>query len=252
MRKKSFFIPCIAVLVALVASCTFNNVNVVSLSSKGFEGAPSCKLTLSEFSSIFNNLPVTVEYLRSDEYGVVILGDTSKVESLHAKVNNGGKLVLDLEPGVYRDLWLKVLVYAPNLSAIHQNGSGNMSCDSIIDREESFGIVANGSGDIAIKGIDCKDVNLSVNGSGSIEANKVMSHTAKMSVNGSGSILLPDLQVEENLHANINGSGDMRLDGSAPKVKANINGSGSITGKLKHQDLESSKMGSGKIDLKTE
>lgn len=251
MKKTSVFIPFIAVFVALMSSCVFNGngVNVVSLSSKGFDDAPSSKVTLSEFSAIENNTPLSVDYCRSEEFSVVILGDTSKTDCLHSKVKDG-KLKLELEPGVYHDLWLKVLVYAPSISSIHQNGSGKMSCDSIIGRDSRFEVVANGSGDVVIQGVGCKDVSMNINGSGSIEAKKVMAHAAKLSINGSGSILFPDLQIEENLDASVNGSGDIRVDGAAPKVKANINGSGSITGKLKHEDLKSSKMGSGNIDLK--
>lgn len=254
MRKSSVLIPFVAVLVALMSSCNLvhdNGVDVVSFSSKGFDGAPSCKMTLDEFSVIESNIPLSVDYCRSEEYKVVVLGDTTLVDSLKTEIRNG-KLALEMKPGTYHDLWLKVLVYAPRISALHQNGSGQFLCDSVIDKEGRFDVVASGSGDITIKGVECKDVQMEVNGSGNLQAEKVMSQAAVLSINGSGSIRIPDFQVEEKLDANINGSGDISVDGSAQKVKANVNGSGSITGKLKHLDLESSKMGSGSIDLKKE
>ena len=253
MKKPTVIILFITALVALMASCTFyangNGVNVVSLSSKGFDEAPSLNVTLDEFSSIVSNVPLTVDYFRSEECGVIILGDTSKMECLKAKVKDG-TLSLELEPGIYHDLWLKVQVHAPHLSAIRQNGSGKMNCDFIADQESLFKVVANGSGDITFQGIDCNDVSMEVNGSGSIKAEKVATNAAKLHVNGSGSIRVPDFQVEGDLSAKINGSGDMHLDGGAQKVKAYVNGSGSIIGNLKHQGLESSKTGSGSIDLK--
>lgn len=253
MKKSYFLIPFAAAMVMIVASChiSINNkgVNVISISSKGFDDAPSCKMPLGEFSTIDNSLPVTVDYCRSDKYGLKVMGDTSIVESLQAEVHNG-KLLLELEPGVYRDLWLKVVVYAPHISTIHLNGSGTMNCDSITDREARFEVVENGSGDITFKAIDSKDVSLSINGSGVIEASQVLSHAAKLSINGSGTIWVHDLQVEEDLKAIVNGSGDMLINGYASKVKANVNGSGAIAGKLEHQVLESEKMGSGVIDLK--
>ena len=253
MKKTTVFLLFITALVALMASCIFgvkrNVVNVVSLSSKGFDDAPSLNVTLDEFSAIVSNVPLAVDYFRSQECGVVILGDTSKMECLKAKVKNG-TLYLDMEPGVYKDLWLKVQVHAPCLSSVQQNGSGMISCDSIVDRDSRFEVVANGSGDITFQGIDCKDVGMKINGSGGINANKVMANAAKLYINGSGSIRLPDFQVEGDLSANINGSGNMQLDGTAQKVKARVNGSGSISGNMKHQGLESYKTGSGTIDLK--
>lgn len=244
----------VLILIALVGGCTFNGndgATVVSVSSKGFDGAPSIKKSLNGFSAIVNNTPLTVEYCRSDENGVVILGDTSIMDSLKVEIRNG-KLVLGLKPGVYRDIWLKVLVNAPHISTIHQNGSGKIVSDSIVDQGARFDVVASGSGDIIIKGVNCKDVKMVVNGSGDIKAGKVMAKTAKLYINGSGSVMLPDLLVEENLDADINGSGDIAIDGAALKVKARVNGSGSISGKLKHQDLESWRTGSGNIDLKKE
>lgn len=253
MKQKTFLILILITLVMLVASCNVgdHSVNIVSLSSKGFDNAPSSTMSLNEFTTIDNQTPLSVEYCRSEDHSVIVLGDTSKMEILHVEVGDG-TLRLSLEPGVYHDLWLKVLVYAPNISSIHQNGSGNIKSDALINREAPIDVVSSGSGNISIKGIDGKDVHMEVNGSGNIEAKEVLSQTAFLSINGSGSIRLPAIQVEEDLEASINASGSMHLDGSALKVKANVSGSGSITGKLNHQVLESTKNGSGHINLRKE
>ena len=167
-------------------------------------------------------------------------------DHLRAEVNDD-KLCLSLEPGTYHDLWLKVLVHAPRLYAIHQNGSGNITSD-IINHAPEVDIATSGSGDIHVKGIDCQNVRMQISGSGGITTDEVAAEKARLTVNGSGSILLSRVNLEE-LDASTHGSGNITVDGTATNVEASITGSGSITGKLAHKSIHSSKSGSGIIDL---
>ena len=165
MRKTLLYIPFVLAVAISVASCinvVHDNVNVVSFSSKSFDNAPSVSKSLKSFAAIINNGPLNIEYHQSDKYGITILGDTGKADCVRAEVVDG-ELRLRLEPGVYHDLWLKVLVQAPALSVIHQNGSGDISCD-VLDRKPTVDLKTNGSGEIEISTIDCRDLYIAING----------------------------------------------------------------------------------------
>ena len=250
MRKTILYFSLVLAVAISVASCinvVHDNVNVVSFSSKSFDNAPFVSKSLKSFAAIINNGPLNIEYHQSDKYGITILGDTGKVDCVRAEVVDG-ELRLRLEPGVYHDLWLKVLVQAPALSVIHQNGSGDISCD-VLDRKPTVDLKTNGSGEIEISTIDCRDLHIVVNGSGAVRIGEVKSVTAGLKANGSGDIHLPAVKVEDELNAKINGSGSIKLNGTAQNVKATVTGSGSITGKVDYKHFENTKTGSGTIDL---
>jgi hypothetical protein len=141
------------------------------------------------------------------------------------------------------------------------SGSGSMD----IEVEASGDIEANvsGSGDLEIKGF-CRSFDSSVSGSGGVVlsmnikeiadfgvsgSGKIMAsgaaETVKTSISGSGKVLAANLKAN-NCDVRISGSGDVEIN-VKNELDANISGSGSVSYKGNPSKVNSKSSGSGKV-----
>lgn len=101
------------------------------------------------------------------------------------------------------------------------NGSGDIS---IHVENDNLNAEVIGSGDIKIKG-KTNRFNGKVEGSGDLEAKNLKAKSSNLQVNGSGDI---ESTTENEVNANLTGSGDIKVYGNPTKITKNVKGSGDI------------------------
>ncbi len=144
---------------------------------------------------------------------------------------------------------------------LNVSGSGSLSME--VDASGDIEADVSGSGDIDLKG-HCKSFNSDVSGSGKVVLSATIDNTAsfgvsgsgkieasgsaenvKTNVSGSGKLLAADLQTNR-CEIQISGSGDVEIN-VKNELDANISGSGSVTYKGNLSKVNSHASGSGKV-----
>lgn len=121
------------------------------------------------------------------------------------------------------------------------SGSGNLSFKGKCKSLES-GI--SGSGRVSINGTIAGTADVSVSGSGKMEASGT-ADAIKTTISGSGKVLAQNLEVKK-CDVRISGSGDVEIN-VKEELDANISGSGSVTYKGNPTHVSSHASGSGKV-----
>ena len=265
--KKIFLLAAGAMM---LASCAFNFSEGVKCIGYTEEGADfSEERMVGVFDEFKAEGPFNVYFCQSDTYKVVIDGKEEFVAKTIAEVKDE-ELTIKLEPGTYKNLILKVTVYAPEIEKAATYSSGNLidkeghtsqegieyrssgSGDIILANvsAEDLDIITSGSGDIYVDGARCEDLEVKTSGSGdatlqNVEAGGSFEFTSA----GSGDLKTDNIQVKGDINAKSSGSGNIRLNGSCRDINVKCSGSGSVTGNLEYRHLSSSMSGSGKINL---
>lgn len=154
---------------------------------------------------------------------VKITGDDRQVDDIIVVVNDGELELRHRNRLVVTDIDLEAVVRVPNLVALVQSGSADVSVTGIAS--EDFDLVSSGSGDVEIEGIaDALDATSS--GSGDIAAYDLEANRVDITLSGSG-----DAQVcaRDSLRARTTGSGDVFYDCKPETTDFNATGSGSIS-----------------------
>jgi len=102
------------------------------------------------------------------------------------------------------------------------SGSGKVVLDAAIDNTADFGI--SGSGKIEARG-EADKVKTNISGSGRVLAADLQTKRCEVRISGSGSV---EINVAEELDANISGSGSVSYRGNPKKVNSHAAGSGKI------------------------
>jgi hypothetical protein len=158
------------------------------------------------------------------------------------------------------DLIGETKIVSNNLD-LNVSGSGSLK----LDADVSGGLEADvsGSGDIDVKG-KCRDFNSNVSGSGKVQMNVAINDLAdfgvsgsgkiyasgsasrvKTTISGSGKVLAADLQAN-SCEVRISGSGDVEIN-VKDELDANISGSGSVSYRGNPGKVNSHASGSGRI-----
>lgn len=241
--------------------------NIYSFSNKSFDGAKSESRSMPTITSISNNGPLNVIYIESDKSEVIVMGDENLFCRVQTKYKNG-ELNISLESGTYRNLWLQVVVYGPQLNQIKCTGSGDVKAEKVksdaaemslkvtgsavisIDKLEcsrDLDMHISGSGDVRVKEATCQLLDINVTGSGDVKAGSVKYIKMDADVAGSGGIKIDNVEGNE-AELDVKGSGDIRLNnGSTKYIKARVLGSGSIIGNVKSESIDQNTKGSGTI-----
>lgn len=159
--------------------------------------------------------------------GDVIGQSKFKANNLDLKVSGSGSL--SLEADASGDVEADV------------SGSGNM------DLRGQFGSVesdVSGSGKIRITATIDADADFSISGSGRIEA-AGNADAVKANISGSGRVLAADLKTNR-CNVRISGSGDVEIN-VVEELDANISGSGSVSYRGNPRKVNSHSAGSGKV-----
>ncbi len=218
-------------------------------------------LTLFGVASMFGQSINQANEIGINTYGVLEVNGTVDIKLVHENGGNLsttlGKQITSYVKSVLQNESLvldfygidtadldddEVVVPFNHLRKIIINGSGDVSCDDLIE-SNNLEIVINSSGDISLP-VEAENLNISINGSGDVELKGEASNTS-IKIAGSGDVNAEELQTEnakiesrgsgdvevyvsENLKATTYGSGDINYHGSPENIKANASGSGDI------------------------
>ncbi|HEX5170907.1 MAG TPA: head GIN domain-containing protein [Cyclobacteriaceae bacterium] len=134
---------------------------------------------------------------------------------------------------------------------VQANASGNMDADisgsgnlSVKGKGRSLDSSLSGSGTLALSLAVANDVSFNISGSGKIDASG-SSQRVKVSISGSGKIRAADFDTKI-CNIKIAGSGDVEI-GVQDELDANISGSGSVTYRGNPGKINSHSAGSGKV-----
>ncbi|HEY0656383.1 MAG TPA: head GIN domain-containing protein [Chryseosolibacter sp.] len=102
------------------------------------------------------------------------------------------------------------------------SGSGSVKIDAAIAETADFGV--SGSGKIYASG-SSENVKTSISGSGKVLAANLETNRCEVRISGSGDV---EINVKNELDANISGSGSISYKGNPSKVNSHASGSGSV------------------------
>jgi hypothetical protein len=181
-----------------------------------------------------NNDKITVYITMPDIEGVSVSGSGDvigqskiKAEGLDLNVSGSGSLSLD--------------VNATGGVDANVSGSGNIELKGNC---ESFDSDVSGSGKVWLEAAIRNGATFGVSGSGKIEASGSADHV-KTDISGSGKVLAADLETNR-CEIRISGSGDVEIN-VKNELDANISGSGSVSYRGNPSKVNSHSSGSGKV-----
>lgn len=183
---------------------------------------------LPVFKSVCTDIHADVTYVQSEgECRFTASGPRKVIEVLAINVDENGRLTIALEAGRFSPIYrhLDIVLYSPSLESVNILGSGDFDSASI-DIDGDFIAAVDGSGDVDIRNLRCRNANLSVYGAGDIQVN---THC-------------------DSLTASVLGAGDMKMSGAAAMADLTILGAGDIDiAALDAQDVRTDVQGAGSI-----
>ncbi len=200
------------------------------------------KRALTGFSVVSSSGSVDIEVTQGD-FGVVVYGEDNIIPHLITEVE-AGVLKIRTESGfnysTTRDLSVKVSL--PTVQGIRMSGSGNVKSNGKL-KSDKLKLEVSGSGDFNVD-LDADELVTSISGSGNfnllgraekldarisgsgdLRASDLKSKNVLVRVSGSGNA---DVYAEENLTAEVVGSGDVSYRGKPGMTSLNALGSGNI------------------------
>lgn len=142
-------------------------------------------------------------------------------------VSTAGKLYDYTTPSI------RIHVTAPTLLSIEMNGSGDFDAKLPVKFDNNLLILNNGAGDIDIRDLECKELNVHIIGSGDTKVKDLVCSSIVTDISGSGDLAVKNCESETDVNLNANGSGD-------------------IDGLFKAQNIFASALGSGDIEIKVD
>ncbi|HEU5145116.1 MAG TPA: head GIN domain-containing protein [Chryseosolibacter sp.] len=157
-----------------------------------------------------------------------IIGQSKiRTNDLEANVSGSGSMTLDVEANGEVDAKVSGsgnLTLKGHFESLESDvsGSGRVVLDARIDDEADFGI--SGSGKIEARG-QAESVKANISGSGKVLAADLETDRCEVRISGSGDV---EINVVNELDANISGSGSVSYRGSPKKINSNASGSGKV------------------------
>ena len=133
--------------------------------------------------------------------------------------------------------------------AVRLNGSGDFVSEKKVDTD-NMAITLRGSGDISFDDLLCDRCKVDLIGSGDITLDRLEAQSASATLIGSGDIRLKLIKVLDTT-LSVKGSGDIKAEfgKGCGAVDCDLNGSGDISLQGKVARFHQSKHGSGDIDI---
>lgn len=173
-----------------------------------------------------------VRYLQADSFSVIVKGPAKAVRNVVTEVEKN-TLKVNMKNGTSVIHWddedvddVTVYVTSPDFLGISLQGSGDFSCDRLLDTD-NLDITLRGSGDIRFKDIICDRVQVSLTGSGDVDVDQVETQQADLELIGSGDIEMC-FKNSGKVDAQLKGSGDITLKGYVRELNNRVRGSGDI------------------------
>jgi hypothetical protein len=139
---------------------------------------------------------------------------------------------------------IHVIYTVPRLTDLRQNGSGRVAVEGL--EGSPLSLRRNGSGIVSVSG-QVASLDVDSNGSGVLDAGRLQSASARLALTGSGRLEVGRVAGDYAI-VNLNGSGQLRVGGAVRSLTARLNGSGHLDlGKLSSDQADLSSSGSGGI-----
>lgn len=209
------------------------------------------KRTVSAFDMVTFRLPGTLYLRQGSSRSVEIEAPPGVLGKIETRVSAGR---LFIEPRVndpkhyHEDFdYIKVYVTTIQLESLHLTGSGKVFCEGKLDLEK-IDLAVSGAG-VATMVMKADSVLTNITGSGHLilEGEVFYCHN---NINGSGKTDLK-VSVDNTLHADISGSGELNLNGKASKMELILAGSGRLNGfEFEVSEANINIAGSGHADIK--
>jgi putative autotransporter adhesin-like protein len=203
-----------ACVLVVLAGCGFTGI-------AGSGNAKSEVRQVGAFGAIDLTGAIDADIAIAAESHVEISGDDNLVPLITSELH-GDKLEIGTHQNMRPKLPLVAHITAPQLSAVHMSGSGNITLHGM--RGDSLAISVTGSGDVRGDGT-VQQLTAKVNGSGDLELEQLAAERASVTISGSGGA---NLAVSKSLDVTISGSGDVTYRGD-PVVTKHVSGSGNVT-----------------------
>lgn len=202
------------------------------------------RFPLSNFDSVSVGGRWTVDIRQSDTFSVTIDTDENLFAYLDISVDDG-TLHIGFKRGYSIDrTHCKAFITMPVLTQLTASGSLTGTVSSFNISRGTMSVVVSGSGDVVVRDITVKNLNLRISGSGSFSASGE-TQNLKGSISGSGNINTTYLETE-HADISISGSGSAKVWVTG-RLTADISGSGSIGYKGNPFMINSRTSGSGSV-----
>lgn len=170
------------------------------------------KRDVAIFSEVALNIPAKLYLEQGDEQSVRIVANSSTLEDIITEVK-GRRLTIRF----------------PNKNIFKRNFNPG-KIEIYISVPELGALGVSGSGDIVVKNLEARILQLAVSGSGNIDIHELESKKVKASISGSGNINIGNGGVADELAVSISGSGNFNGKGfEADAVSVHTSGSGNCS-----------------------
>ena len=234
--KKFYFIAMIGMVLALT-SCRIE-------CSADTDKSPKVTkvIDVADFKALRTYGAFDVEYAYGEKPQVKIVASQKSIEQVEVENENGTIVVKRKERSSKFDRkgsWVKIIgneycsgtiyITGPHLCQVSLSGSGNFVSKSQMKGDNVYFSIE-GSGDITVPSVVCKNLENSIAGSGSITMKRIKAENVKNSIAGSGDL---DLFMDHvgSVQNSVAGSGDISLGGTCKSVNNSVAGSGDIQDK---------------------
>ena len=205
---------------------------------------------LTDFNRIDVEGKVNVVFQQADSFKVVLHGNENVIHDYYELSANDGTLKVaqtkDMRGRVPK---IRMSVWAPTLSHIKLQGTGDFDIIDPATFESPFTIISDGTGDTEINHLRCSGITIENNGTGDVKIRHAKcSGKITISAGGTGDVKgqykatdievvsagTGDIDIEvdcENLTANASGTGEVELEGKAKTFVRETNGLSKIDSK---------------------
>ena len=213
----------------LLASCS------IKVKKHESTGEVTKEVKVGAFNGIMINLASDMEYIVSDTFRVVMTASQEDFDNLEECLVRDSMLIFNAKYTSVHGIVLgqslcpqiKLKIYGPaSLSSVCITGSSDFTCNDELQSED-MEVQIEGSGDVNIKGITCRNGNFVITGTGNINTTLHKTQQASYVITGSGDAAL-NCDSCEQVRFTITGAGSVVLDGTLRTLDKSITGSGNI------------------------
>lgn len=201
------------------------------------------KRSIASVQGLDINGPFTVEVRVGEAPSLQVEGDSNLLPMVRTD-SSGDTLRLGVEGRIQTSMPLRVVLTTPQLTRVDSNGSGKLAISGL--QGGALSLKQNGSRSVQLSGRVSR-LDLGLNGSGSVNASGLEAGSTQASINGSGRLNLGQVR-GDSLSVELHGSGGVNASGQVRSMNVRTYGSGSadLAG-LSSQGAQLSAYGSGSI-----
>ena len=201
--KKLNIITLVLSIILTVFSCSKDDMLV------GSNNIISEFRDVAPFSKVSSEGSFTVNIMQGSPQSLEVSANDNIMNNLKTTVSNNTLRIYVLD-GSYSNTQVEVTITVPNLNALQNSGSGDISMLGL-DSQGNMEIENTGSGDISVLELNSQD-------------------NVKVENHGSGNIYVPELNSLGNIQVKNTASGDISISGSVNNLDIRNEGSGTFNG----------------------